>query len=135
MKIGDFLAWWAAQLRDALPGPVRAFWRRRSTDLTLSIAGDTALLEGSGTDATIARRLPKPDRMRPSVGMTRFIATLPSPPRRLRVLLPPGDFIVRRLSLPHAALPHLAEAVRYQLPRLTPCFITSSTRWRLLQYG
>jgi general secretion pathway protein L len=49
-----------------------------------------------------------------------LLSSLSGPPQRIRLKLAPSTYLLRQLTLPRAARADLAEAVRYQLPQLTP---------------
>jgi len=120
MITGDFFAWWGSQLSDLVPESLSRSLQRARTTVTLRIEGEIATFCGPGDANTVSCELPTTDQTEQPAALREFLGALPSAPQRLRVILEPDQFLVRHFSLPRAARPHLAEAVGYQLPKLTP---------------
>ena len=120
MAIIEFLQWWRDQLLELIPSslfkvwqPVRSTVSVRIDRQTATVADSTGEVIGEIETRTLSS---DPDAWHfepPTV-------QLPGSPQRLRVVLEPGQYLLQQVSLPRAARPHLAEAVSFQLPKLTP---------------
>jgi general secretion pathway protein L len=120
MTIKDFLDWWRSQLLELVPASWYGFWQRARTTITLRVGRDRAALVGPAGDTLADCPTPATNDPNPSTELKDYLMNLPTPPQRLRLILEPGQFLVHRFTMPRAAKGHLAEAVGYQLPKLTP---------------
>ena len=115
----SFFHWWFQQLTSLVPASIRRRWRSRNATVTFFIEKDTLhLLSHDGTSqASINLGAAQKGQVGPEQLLSNH---LPGNPGAFRIRLAPGEFLVRRLTLPASARAHLAEAVGYQLPKLTP---------------
>jgi general secretion pathway protein L len=118
--LAEFLRWWADQLGELIPASLRRRWQGRRNTVTVHLAGDSASFDGPAGTSSGVHDLPVEGRSAESPVLADFLDALPGPPERLRLVLEPDQYLRRDLSMPRAARPHLAEAVGYQLPKLTP---------------
>lgn len=120
MTAGEFFNWWFAQLRELVPGPMRGVWHDVRATVTITIGGGRLELSAPQADSVT---LPATDAIKQGVvpdEVEGFLSRLRGTPRRIRLKLSPDEYLLRRFTLPRAARANLAEAVRYQLPQLTP---------------
>ena len=120
MTADEFFLWWRAQLAEIIPASLRGSWHNTKTSVLLSIDGNSLELSTPSTGAPAKFDLTaNEDAARPKA-LQEFLSSLPGSPQRIRLNLAPAEYLSRQLTLPRAAKPNLAEAVRYQLPQLTP---------------
>mgnify|MGYP001826727079 FL=1 len=120
MKITEFLTWWGNQLGELVPSSWYGLWQRARTTITLRVNRDKVTLIGPTGEVAAEYATPAADHSDASPVLNDFVASLPDPPQRLRLVLEAGLFLVHHFTMPRAAKGHLAEAVGYQLPKLTP---------------
>lgn len=116
MRASDFFRWWTARLDELVPAPLRATLRETRASLTLKVDTDRIELSASSADAVVTLDATAGNQ----AGLDALLSSLSGPPQRIRLALAPSTYLARRLTLPRAARGDLAEAVRYQLPALTP---------------
>jgi general secretion pathway protein L len=119
MTGADFFQWWGSQLRAFIPESLRRSWSRGQTAAKLGLSGAGIRVMLPGGDEALEFALPEGKRPRVSIALTDVLADLPQL-QRIDLTLEADQFLLRELTLPRAARPHLAEAVGYQLPKLTP---------------
>lgn len=120
MTAAEFFSWWRTQLGELVPASLRSSLQDRKTAVALKIDGTRLELSAPPADAVTMVELPVDDQAVRPQALTEFLSGLSGAPQRIRLMLAPGEYLSSRLSLPRAAQAHLAEAVRYQLPQLTP---------------
>ena len=120
MTLTIFLDWWRNQLAELLPESLRRSLRGRQTEIMVALDGDEAKLTSHFSESDTTLSLASDAELMASPALKAFLAGLPDTPRRIRLSLAPGEFLVRQFNLPIAARPHLAETVRYQLTQHTP---------------
>ncbi len=120
MTFAEFLDWWRGQLGELLPVSLRSALHRRQSEIAVSIDGDNLELASKPGKASAALDLSEHPEIGAAPAIRAFLAELAGLPRRVRLSLAPGEFLVRQLALPSAARPHLSETIRYQLPQVTP---------------
>jgi len=120
MKIREFLTWWGTHLGELVPPSWYRLWQRARTTITLRVGRDKVTLIGPTGEIVAACAIPAADHPDAPMVLKDFVAGLPDPPQRLRVVMETGQFLVHHFAMPRAAKGHLAEAVGYQLPKLTP---------------
>ncbi len=118
--LAEFLRWWADQLGELIPASLRRRWQGRRNTVTVYLKGDRASFDGPAGTSSGVHDLPAEGRSAESPLLADFLDGLSSPPERLRLVLDADQYLRRDFSMPRAARPHLAEAVGYQLPKLTP---------------
>jgi general secretion pathway protein L len=116
---GEFLQWWGQQLRDCLPDALRRLWHSGQSTLLAEFREGQLLIRPPSTESSITVPIKAIDGGELPPSVTDALADL-EPPERIDLTLPPGQFLIRDLTLPHAARPHLAETVGYQLSKVTP---------------
>ena len=127
MTDNGFFHWWLRQLAALVPASIRRSLQARGRSATLVIERDRLSLQPTVAAEPIVAELPSsPGSGLPANPALR--AAIPDSLKSLRVRLAPHEFLVRQLTLPAAARAHLAEAVGYQLPKLTP-FNASQVRY------
>ena len=120
MTFTVFFEWWRAQLGELLPVSVRKLFNRRQSEIAITVDGNTVQLSSHAGKADAELDLGGDADIVSAPAMTAFMDDLSGLPRRIRLSLAPGEFLVRQTVLPNAARPHLAETLRYQLPQITP---------------
>ena len=115
----EFLQWWEQQLRDCLPDALRRFWHSGQSTVALHSNEGKLLLTPPGEDEALAVPIKAIEQGELAASAVDALAKLDTP-ERVDLTLPPGQFLLRDLALPHAARPHLAETVGYQLAKITP---------------
>jgi Tfp pilus assembly protein PilN len=120
MTAAEFFNWWRTQLGELVPAKLRSSWHSRKTAVALKIHGNRLELSAPPADSVTAFELPADDHAPRPQALTEFLSGLSGTPQRIRLTLTSGEYLSSRLTLPRAAQAHLAEAVRYQLPQLTP---------------
>ena len=120
MTAAEFFDWWRTQLSELVPATLRGSWHSAQTTVAVDIGGGKVELSASPAKTTTAIDLHANDEEAQKTLAQSFLAQLPGVPQRIRITLPPDEYLVQRLSLPRAAQGHLNEAVGYQLPQLTP---------------
>lgn len=120
MTAADFLHWWRTQISDLVPAVLRGTWQNAKTTLALKIDGSQLELSASQAARPVTCELPSTDEAPRPAQVSEFLAGLPGLPQRVRLTLAPEEYLLRHLTLPRAAQAHLAEAVGFQLPQLTP---------------
>jgi general secretion pathway protein L len=115
----QFLQWWGQQLRDCLPDALRRLWHYGQPALAIHLAdAQLKILPPDGGEPITVPVAAIEDGEIPT-SVADFLAN-GAAPQRVYLTLAPGQFLVRDLALPHAARPHLAETIGYQLAKLTP---------------
>jgi general secretion pathway protein L len=120
MKSAAFFSWWLSQLGELVPAPLRGSWHKTKTSVTLEISNDHCEISAPPGDMRASFSIPRQEDAPVPQEVGPFIANLRGAPQRIQLVLAPDDYLSTRLTLPRAARAHLAEAVRYQLPQLTP---------------
>lgn len=120
MTPGEFFDWWRTQLVELVPAPLRGSWHSTKTTLTLKIEKGSMKLSAPAGEAAVEVQLNAANEAPQPKAVADFLAGLPGRPQRIRLTLGPTEYLLRHLTLPRAAQAHLAEAVSYQLPQLTP---------------
>jgi len=120
MTMEDFFDWWKSQLAELVPAGLKGTWQGRKTTVLLKVSGTRVELSAPPGEASASVGLPTEGKSESPPELVDFLATLPGTPQRIRLVLPTGEYLVNQLTLPRAARAHLAEAVGYQLPQLTP---------------
>lgn len=119
MTADEFFTWWRSQLTELVPASLRGSWHDAKTAIQVHMQGNTVALSTPTDASTTTFQMPAAGAERPAQ-LTGFMARMRGTPQRIRLSLAPEEYLLRRLTLPRAAQAHLAEAVRYQLPQLTP---------------
>ncbi len=120
MTFAIFLEWWRTQLGELLPASLRDVLHRRQSEIAIAVDDDHVKLSSEPGQAHAELDLAEHTDITTAPKVKAFLDDLSGLPRRVRLSLAPGEFLVRQLTLPSAARPHLAETVRYQLPQITP---------------
>lgn len=119
MTAGEFFNWWRTQLTELVPAALRGSWHDAKTAVRVHIDGDTVELSTASGGTPSRLQIPATSGETPAEARE-FLARMRGKPQRIRLSLAPDEYLSRRLTLPRAAQAHLDEAVRYQLPQLTP---------------
>jgi general secretion pathway protein L len=120
MTAAEFIYWWRTQLSELVPAALRGSWQNGKTTVALDIQGDHVHLSTSSSQSRTSFELSDNDEHSSGQEAADFMSNLRGAPQRIRISLAPGEYLLRQLTLPRAAKAHLAEAVGYQLPQLTP---------------
>ena len=121
MTVAEFLDWWRSRLGEMVPASLRGSWNDAKTTLVLEIEDNRLALSAPPAQTTARVELtPDVDRLGKPKPVQDFLFGLNGTPRRIRLSLAPSEYLSQQLMLPRAAQAHLAEAVGYQLPQLTP---------------
>jgi len=120
MTAAEFFDWWRAQLGELVPAALRGSWHSAQTTVAVDIGGGKVEFSAPPAKTTTAIKLHTEDEDVQAALAQSFLSQLTGVPQRIRLTLPPGEYLVQKLTLPRAAQGHLNEAVGYQLPQLTP---------------
>jgi len=120
VTLAEFLNWWGTQLSELVPASLQGSWQNAKATVAIQIDGNRLELSAPPADEVATVELPGGDETTRPEALTEFLSSLPGVPQRIRLTLAPKEYLVSRLSMPRAAKAHLAEAVGYQLPQLTP---------------
>jgi len=120
MTATEFFDWWRTQMVELIPASLRGSWQNAKTTIALEIEENSLRLSAPPSQARAEIRPARQDEASQAKVAEDFLSHLPGIPQRVRLTLAPGEYLLQHLTLPRAAQDHLAEAVGYQLPQLTP---------------
>lgn len=119
--ISRFFRWWSGELAGCVPERVRAFFRRRSAALalTLSDGGVTLTLHRGGRSHNVGRIGFDP-ALEPRRALTQLLRGISLRDLDVIVNLPADRVPRRRVTLPLAAQENLREVLGFEIDRHTP---------------
>lgn len=120
----DFFDWWTRQWLALLPAILKPDTSAR--DLTLTVAKPQQFADSAITLSAAGQTLPPLSF--DSAGLATVRRLQGGRQRRLRLQLPPGALLERRVQLPAAAEPELEHVLAYEMDRLTP-FAAADVLW------
>jgi general secretion pathway protein L len=120
MTAAAFFDWWRTQLSELVPAPLHGSWHNAKITLALRLEQGSLKLSAPPAQAATTVELNPGDQGSEPKQVVDFLDNLPGRPQRIRLTLGPAEYLLQHLTLPRAAQPHLAEAVGYQLPQVTP---------------
>lgn len=115
MTFAEFYRWWASQLGDLIPSGLRRMLDGHRSTLCLS-ANSSTISAAASPQAADSVELPSDGTPLSSAAHK----SLPKNPQRVQLTVQPGDYLLRRFTLPSAVHSNLSQAVGYQLPQQTP---------------
>lgn len=115
-----FLRWWGGELTAMLPTPLRAWVLRGPEVLWLAADGNRVTVRRARTGTTLANMSVKLPRDVQREEFARVCSGIDPADRRLLLVVPAADVLVRRLMLPAAAAADPRRVAGYELDRQTP---------------
>jgi general secretion pathway protein L len=120
MAIGEFFAWWRAELAGMLPDPLRRSFARRHDTLLLSLVNDEVRVSRrrNGRDeelGLVSATLPGARE-----GMAAILGGVGLEATRIEVMVPPEKLLTKQVQLPIAAEENLHQVLGFEMQRQTP---------------
>lgn len=118
--VPDFLRWWGGELAALLPVRMREWIRRGRDTLWLAASPRRVTVRSARTGATLANMSAELPLDVQREEFARVCATIDPDDRRLLLVVPADQVLVRRLVMPAAAAADPRRVAGYELDRQTP---------------